>query len=41
MTIAAAALVYTVMALALGAVTAEDLRHLKISEKWVHRLGLR
>ena len=40
-TIAAAALVYTVLALALGAVTAEDLRHLKISEKWVHRLGLR
>jgi len=40
-TIAAAAAVYAVMALALGAVTADDLSHFKNGQKWAKRLGLR
>ena len=39
--IAAAAAVYAVMALALGAVTADDLSHFKNGQKWAKRLGLR
>ena len=39
--IAAAAAVYVILALALGAVTADDLRHFKKGEKWVQRLHLR
>ena len=39
--IAAAAVVYVVMVLALGAVTTEDLRHLRIGEKWAKKLRLR
>ena len=39
--IAAAALVYAVLALALGAVTAEDLKHFQKGEKWARRLHLR
>lgn len=39
--IALAALVYAILALALGAVTADDLRAFKKGEKWARRLGLR
>ena len=39
--IAAAAAVYALLALALGAVTAEDVKHLPKGEKWVQRLHLR
>ena len=39
--IAAAAAVYAVMALALGAVTRDDLRHFPKGEKWAQRLHLR
>ena len=39
--IAAAAAVYAVMALALGAVTADDLSHFENGQKWAKRLGLR
>lgn len=39
--IAAAAAVYVILALALGAVTADDLRHFKKGEKWAQRLHLR
>ena len=39
--IAAAAAVYAVLALALGAVTRDDLRHFPKGEKWAQRLHLR
>ena len=39
--IAAAAAVYAILALALGVVTAEDLRRLPKGEKWAQRLHLR
>ena len=39
--IAAAAAVYVILALALGAVTADDLRHFPKGEKWAQRLHLR
>ena len=37
----AALLLALVMALALGAVTADDLSHFKNGQKWAKRLGLR
>lgn len=39
--IALAAAVYVLLALALGAVTADDLRHLQNGEKWARKLHLR
>lgn len=39
--IALAAAVYVLLALALGAVTADDLRHLRNGEKWARKLHLR
>ena len=39
--IAAAAAVYVILALALGAVTRDDLRHFPKGEKWAQRLHLR
>ena len=39
--IAAAAAVYVILALALGAVTSDDLKHLPKGEKWARRLHIR